>query len=49
MGIRAWLLGLVGGTHAGTHQIEGHVVGVWDGDCLMLLDINKSQRKMGRS
>jgi len=39
---------MVGGTQAGTHTIEGSIVGVGDGDCLTLLDFNKSQRKMGR-
>ena len=42
------MVGLVGGTQAGTHNIAGHVVGMGDGDCLTLLDINESQRKMRR-
>jgi hypothetical protein len=32
------LVGLVASTHAGTHQIEGRIVGVHDGDTITLLD-----------
>ena len=40
------LFGLVASTHAGTHQIEGRIVGVHDGDSITMLDVNKSQHKI---
>ena len=40
------LLGLVASTHAGTHQIEGRVVGVHDGDSITLLDADNRQHKI---
>ena len=42
-------MGVVGGTHASTDTIEGRILGVHDSDTITLLNINKSQRKMGRS
>lgn len=40
------LVGLVASTHAGTHQIEGRIVGVHDGDTITLLDVNNRQHKI---
>ena len=40
------LVGLVGSTHASTHQIEGRVVGITDGDTITLLDADKRQHKI---
>ena len=40
------LAGLVGSTHAGTHQIEGRIVGVTDGDTITLLDVDNRQHKI---
>ena len=37
------LVGLVVSTHAGTHQIEGRIVGVTDGDTITLLDVGNRQ------
>ena len=34
------LVGLVASTHAGTHQIEGRIVGVHDVDTITLLDVD---------
>ena len=38
--------GLVASTYAGTHQIEGRIVGVTDGDTITLLDVNNRQHKI---
>jgi len=40
------LFGLVASTHAGTHQIEGRIVGVHDGDTITLLDVDNRQHKI---
>jgi endonuclease YncB( thermonuclease family) len=40
------LVGLVASTHAGTHTIEGRIVGVTDGDTITLLDADKRQHKI---
>ena len=40
------LVGLVASTHAGTHQIEGRIVGVTDGDTITLLDADHRQHKI---
>ena len=40
------LVGLVASTHAGTHQIEGRIVGVHDGDSITLLDVDNRQHKI---
>jgi endonuclease YncB( thermonuclease family) len=40
------LVGLVGGTEAGTHQLEGRIVGVTDGDTITLLDADDRQHKI---
>jgi len=44
------VVGLVGGTqastHAGTHTIEGRIVGVHDGDSITLLDADNRQHKI---
>lgn len=40
------LVGLVAGTQARTHQIEGAVVGVHDGDTVTLLDADHRQHKI---
>ena len=40
------LVGLVASTHAGTHQIEGRIVGVHDGDTITLLDAENRQHKI---
>jgi endonuclease YncB( thermonuclease family) len=40
------LVGLVGSTHAGTHQLEGRIVGVHDGDTITLLDAENRQHKI---
>lgn len=40
------LVGLVAGTHAGTHTIEGRIVGVTDGDTITLLDGDNRQHKI---
>jgi endonuclease YncB( thermonuclease family) len=40
------LVGLAAGTHAGTQQIEGRIVGVTDGDTITLLDADKRQHKI---
>jgi endonuclease YncB( thermonuclease family) len=40
------LVGLVASTHAGTHQIEGRIVGVTDGDTITLLDVDNRQHKI---
>jgi endonuclease YncB( thermonuclease family) len=40
------LVGLVGSTHAGAHQIEGRIVGVHDGDTITLLDAENRQHKI---
>ena len=40
------MLSFVASAHAGTHQIEGRIVGVYDGDTITLLDVNKSQHKI---
>ena len=40
------LVGLVASTHAGTHQIEGRIVGVHDGDTITLLDVDNRQHKI---
>jgi hypothetical protein len=40
------LVGLVASTHAGTHQIEGRIVGVHDGDSITLLDAENRQHKI---
>ncbi len=40
------LAGLVASTHAGTHQIEGRIVGVHDGDTITLLDAENRQHKI---
>lgn len=46
-GLIALLLAvLAGGTQAGTHQIEGLVVGVHDGDTITLLDVEHRQHKI---
>jgi len=37
---------LVGGTYAGTHTIEGSIVGVHVGDTITRLDVNKSRHKI---
>lgn len=49
--LRRWiaalcLVGLAAGTHAGTHQIEGRIVGVHDGDTITLLDAENRQHKI---
>ena len=46
-----WIAGLilaavVSGTHAGTHQIEGRIVRVTDGDTITLLDAENRQHKI---
>ena len=40
------LAGLVAAVHAGTHQIEGRIVGVHDGDTITLLDVDNRQHKI---
>ena len=40
------LVGLVASTQAGTHQIEGRVVKVTDGDTITLLDVDNRQHKI---
>ena len=40
------LFGLVFSTHASTHQIEGRIVGVHDGDTITLLDMENRQHKI---
>lgn len=40
------LIGLVASTHAGTHQIEGRILGVQDGDTITLLDVDNRQHKI---
>ena len=40
------LFGLVASTHAGTHQIEGRIVGVHDGDTITLLDVDNRQHRI---
>ena len=40
------LVGLVASTHAGTHTIEGRIVGVSDGDSITLLDAENRQHKI---
>ena len=40
------LIGLVGSTHAGTHQIKGRIVGIHDGDSITLLDADNRQHKI---
>ena len=40
------MAGLVGVAHASTHQIEGRIVGVHDGDSITLLDANNRQHKI---
>lgn len=40
------LVGLVASTHAGTHHIEGRIVGVHDGDSITLLDADNTQHKI---
>ena len=40
------LVGMVASTHAGTHQIEGRIVGVHDGDTITLLDADNRQHKI---
>lgn len=40
------LVGLVASTHAGTHTIEGRIVGVSDGDTITLLDVDNRQHKI---
>ena len=40
------LFGLVASTHAGTHQIEGRIVGMTDGDTITLLDMDNRQHKI---
>lgn len=40
------LVGLVASTHPDTHQIEGRVVGVHDGDTITLLDAENRQHKI---
>ena len=40
------LVALVASTHAGTHQVEGRVVGVTDGDTITLLDAENRQHKI---
>ena len=40
------LVGLVASTHAGTHQIEGRIVGMTDGDTITLLDTDNRQHKI---
>ena len=40
------LVGLVASTHASTHQIDGRIVGVHDGDSITLLDLNNRQHKI---
>ena len=40
------LVGLVASAQAGTHQIEGRVVGVHDGDTITLLDSEHRQHKI---
>ena len=40
------LVSLVASTHAGTHQIEGRIVGVHDGDTITLLDAESRQLKI---
>ena len=40
------LAGLVGSTQAGTHTIEGRIVGVHDGDSITLLDADNRQHKI---
>ena len=42
------LVGLVASTHAGTHQIEGRIVGVHDGDTITLLDADNRQHKIDK-
>ena len=37
---------LVASTHAGTHRLEGRVVGVTDGDTITLLDAENRQHKI---
>ena len=39
------LVGLVASSHAGTHQIEGRIVGIADGDTITLLDADNHQHK----
>ena len=40
------MLCFVGSTHAGTHQMEGRIVGVNDGDTITLLDATHRQHKI---
>ena len=40
------LVGLVATTHAGTQEIEGHILGVHDGDTITLLDLDNRQHKI---
>ena len=40
------LFGLVASTHAGTHTLEGRIVGVTDGDTITLLDVDNCQHKI---
>ena len=41
------LVGLVGSTQAGTHTIEGRILGVHDGDTITLWDAECCQHKIG--
>lgn len=40
------LVGMVASAHGGTHQIDGRVVGVTDGDTVTLLDAERRQHKI---